>query len=706
MRPLFLLLLLLNICVWVTAQTSFPLKEYNGYMEQSRQLEAADPRASFGFAQLALNLANNRRNDSLACLAYQQQANALRGIRHPLLLQRDSLAVSAASRLPSAGLRFDAMRLLAVDLLNANNTRLASPLLEQLDSIARHLHDTVKLTNASLLRSFWFFKQFKMKECLQQSKETEKLAARTGNDGLILKAKYQLAEGYLYNGRQDSGLTLIFDAIALANRSDNKFEQGNSYSVLAFAFQVKGGLAKAAEYYAMAENLFHQSGFRYEEAQTKLARVRILLSQKQYGSADTLINEAEQTFRQIGSKIGLVLSYNHRGQYYSAIGKKAWADSCLAMATVLGKQLNQPLLTLANEGYTMQHHFRNGIIDTALTQTALREANNLLPPDLVGFVRQKMIQQNNLPATTSDAAIVGNEFESKLNPFTLLPVQQDSAIATQFKKGLFELETKYRVQQKEDSIRLIAAEKATAKLQVNRQRWIMLLTGGISLLLAVLWWLQRKGRQQAERLRLLEQQNLQKAEEHARYIEKLQADTIHRVDNMLMQVNSLVYNAKSRSQDKAAIDWLEDRLAPLNALYSLFKKAKDANSVDMQQYLSEVCSYIRQAFEGRVNVTMVIDAHATLPGSIAEKIGLIVNELVFNAFKYAFPQTANPVIEVSLQAGANANYQLRVSDNGTGIEAGAGSGRGLQLVKDLAQSLKGDLTVANQDGAVIELLFM
>ena len=696
----------MGICVLLPAQKSFPLKEYNAYMEKSRQLEASDPRQSFAFAQLALNLAEGHKNDSLACLSYQQQANALRGIRHPRLLPCDSLAVAAANRFSSTDLQFSSLRLLAVDFLNANNTRSAGPLLHQLDSIAGRYHDTVKLTNASLLRSFWYFKQFKMKECLQQSKASELLAARTGNDGLMLKAKYQLAESYIYSGKQDSGLSLIFDAIALANHRDDKFEQANAYSVLAFAFQVRGGLAKALEYYSLAENLFRQSGFRFEEAQTKLARVRILLSQKQYDTAAAVINDAEQIFRQSGSKIGLVLSYNHRGQYYSAIGKKESADSCLAMATMLGKELNQPLLTLANEGYTLQHQLRNGRIDTALTKTALREASDLLPPDLVAFARQKIITQNNLPATTSDAAFVGNEFESKLNPFTVLPVQQDSAIAAQFKKGLLDLETKYRVQQKEDSIRLIAAEKATAKLQVNRQRWILALTAGISLLLAILWWLQRTKRQQAERLRVLELQNFQRAEEHARYIEKLQADTIHRVDNMLMQVNSLVYSAKSRSQDKTAFEWLDDRLVPLNALYSLFKRTKEAGSVDMQQYLTEVCSHIRQAFEGRVNVAIVIDAQAQLPGSSAEKVGLIVNELVFNAFKYAFHDTARPVIEVSLKEDGKGNYQLTVSDNGSGINGGTGSGRGLQLVKDLAQSLKAELSVANREGAVIELIFM
>jgi two-component sensor histidine kinase len=675
-------------------------------MEKSRQLEANNPRESFGFAQLALNLANNQKNDSLACLAYQQQANALRGIRHPLLLQRDSLAWSAANRLSSPDLRFDAVRLLVVDLLNANNTRLASPLLDQLDSMARRLHDTVKLTNASLLRSFWFFKQFKMKESLQVSKQAALLAANTKTKGLILKAKYQLAESFIYAGKQDSGLAEIFDAIALAEHSDSPFDRASSYSVLAFAFQVRAGLEKALEYYLSAEHSFHDGGFRFEEAQTKLARARVLISQHRYEETTTVLSEAEQIFRQISSKVGVVLSYNHWGQYYSAIGKKAMADSCLALATLLGKELNQPLINLANDGYTLQHQIKYGSFDTILAARAMAEGNQLLPPDIREFAVKKIVLQNRLPAGATDEMINRSGVEAGLNLFSGVPARYDSAIALQYKTALLELETKYRVQQKEDSIRLIAAEKATAKLQVNRQRWIMALTAGISLLLAVLWWLQRKGRQQEESLRVLEQQNLQKAEEHAGYIEKLQADTIHRVDNMLMQVNSLVYNAKSRSHDKAAFDWLDDRLVPLNALYSLFKKAKDARSVDMQQYLSEVCSYIREAFEGRVNVTIVVDAQATLPGSSAEKIGLIVNELVFNAFKYAFQQTAHPVIEVSLRASGKENYQLKVSDNGTGIDAGAGTGRGLQLVKDLVQSLKGDLSVVNKEGAVFELLFM
>ena len=696
----------MNSCVLLPAQKSFPLKEYNAYMEKSRQLEAADPRQGFAFAQLAVNLAQVSKNDSLACLAYQQQANALRGIRHPRLLSCDSLAVAAANRISSADLQFASRRLLAVDFLNANNTRSADPLLHQLDSIARRFHDTIKLTNASLLRSFWYFKQFKMKECLQQSKETQLLAASTGDGGLKLKAKYQLAESYLYNGKQDSGLTLIFDAISMANHYGDKFEQANAYSVLAFAFQVRGGLAKAGEYYQLAEQLFHEAGFPYEEAQTKLAKARILISQHRFEESLTAIKEAERTFRQISSKIGIVLSYNHWGQYYSAIGRKEQADSCLLLATLLGKELNQPLINLVNNGYTLQHQAKFNKLDTVFERMVFKEASQLLPPEANAFALQKLIAQNRLPPGITEEMINRWSLERNLNIFTAVPSRYDSAIALQYKSELLGLETKYRVQQKEDSIRLIAAEKATAKLQVNRQRWILALTAGISLLLAILWWLQRTKRQQAERLRVLELQNFQRAEEHARYIEKLQADTIHRVDNMLMQVNSLVYSAKSRSQDKAAFEWLDDRLVPLNALYSLFKRTKEAGSVDMQQYLTEVCSHIRQAFEGRVNVAIVIDAHAHLPGSSAEKIGLIVNELVFNAFKYAFHDTAQPVIKVSLKEDGKGNYQLTVSDNGSGIGTGTGSGRGLQLVKDLAQSLKAELSVANREGAVFELIFM
>ena len=75
----------------------------------------------------------------------------------------------------------------------------------------------------------------------------------------------------------------------------------------------------------------------------------------------------------------------------------------------------------------------------------------------------------------------------------------------------------------------------------------------------------------------------------------------------------------------------------------------------------------------------------------AVPVGLIVNELVSNSFKYAFHHTSLPKVRVVLQQTNDKNFMLQVSDNGKGSF-------GLKLVRILAGQLNADIKIENQGG--------
>jgi two-component sensor histidine kinase len=85
----------------------------------------------------------------------------------------------------------------------------------------------------------------------------------------------------------------------------------------------------------------------------------------------------------------------------------------------------------------------------------------------------------------------------------------------------------------------------------------------------------------------------------------------------------------------------------------------------------------------------------------AVPVGLIVNELVSNSFKYAFHHTSLPKVMVVLQQTNDKNFMLQVSDNGMGkpVENINGKGSfGLKLVRILAGQLNADIKIENQGG--------
>jgi two-component sensor histidine kinase len=92
----------------------------------------------------------------------------------------------------------------------------------------------------------------------------------------------------------------------------------------------------------------------------------------------------------------------------------------------------------------------------------------------------------------------------------------------------------------------------------------------------------------------------------------------------------------------------------------------------------------------------------------AVPIGLIVNELLTNALKYAFPEDKRGSIEISLAQSTPEILTLKVVDNGVGKiigQAPKGTGFGTQLVKLLTQQLNGEMTEINKEGTSISFQF-
>jgi two-component sensor histidine kinase len=91
--------------------------------------------------------------------------------------------------------------------------------------------------------------------------------------------------------------------------------------------------------------------------------------------------------------------------------------------------------------------------------------------------------------------------------------------------------------------------------------------------------------------------------------------------------------------------------------------------------------------------------------------GLLVNELVANAFKHAFPADRGGEVRIELQALANdLGYRLRVADNGVGLPSDFDlkhlPSLGLKLVNDLTRQIGGRLEIGTGPGSVFEVTFM
>src|ERR1700688_2029413 len=144
--------------------------------------------------------------------------------------------------------------------------------------------------------------------------------------------------------------------------------------------------------------------------------------------------------------------------------------------------------------------------------------------------------------------------------------------------------------------------------------------------------------------------------EHAAAHERigmLLQELTHRVKNSLQFIGSMVMiearSHKSR-EGKAALERVSHRITALGQLYAKLSKADTVEAVDAATYLDEVCRDLIASVhrEGGTSIMLKTDIESELlPTDQAIPIGLIVNELVTNAIKYAFPMPANGTVMVT-----------------------------------------------------------
>ena len=167
----------------------------------------------------------------------------------------------------------------------------------------------------------------------------------------------------------------------------------------------------------------------------------------------------------------------------------------------------------------------------------------------------------------------------------------------------------------------------------------------------------------------------------------------HRTKNNLAVLSAMI-RLQAKNSDPAVEAALHDtarRIQVTAEVYDHLSLRQDSRSVDMRFFLTDVVEKIFQSLapSGPVAFEVVSDS-VIVPHNQALAIGIIVNELVTNSLKYAFPD--NRPGQISVRLSAVDGVEVAVSDNGVGREdEGARAGVGSRIISLLSQQLGGTL---------------
>jgi len=183
----------------------------------------------------------------------------------------------------------------------------------------------------------------------------------------------------------------------------------------------------------------------------------------------------------------------------------------------------------------------------------------------------------------------------------------------------------------------------------------------------------------------------------------------HRVKNNLQMVSSLLSLQTKNTRSKAAIEALEEGKSRVKAMALIHQKLyqnDDLSVIEMQGYIESLINSVQSVYKkGGHNINITIDAEGVeLDIDRAIPFGLILNELVSNSFKYAFPQNEEDgKIYIHLRKIAGREGFFEYTDNGVGLpkdtEERANSSMGIRLMNRLANQLQTNLnTDKTSDG--------
>jgi PAS domain S-box-containing protein len=207
-----------------------------------------------------------------------------------------------------------------------------------------------------------------------------------------------------------------------------------------------------------------------------------------------------------------------------------------------------------------------------------------------------------------------------------------------------------------------------------------------------------------------------KIKESLREKEVLLGEIHHRVKNNLAVISGLLYLQAEKSDSEAGRNLLQQSQGRINSMaivHELLYENHNFSSIDPGKYIEQLITHISSNLSVR-NKDIETNIHTgdlQLDMNIAIPCALIINELLTNAYKYAFKDKEEGNIHVNIYRQGNQNI-LEVIDDGVGIpdahvngEGEEDEGLGMHLVRILTQQLSGNLSITNDDGSGFVIRF-
>ncbi len=188
----------------------------------------------------------------------------------------------------------------------------------------------------------------------------------------------------------------------------------------------------------------------------------------------------------------------------------------------------------------------------------------------------------------------------------------------------------------------------------------------------------------------------------------------HRVKNNLQIIISLLNLQSGYIKDEQSLKAVKDgqnRVRSMALVHEKFYQAEELTEINFAEYVEKLCQFLFQSYADKVDQIKfrVIAGNVTLDMDTAMPCGLLINEIVSNSLKYAFPDNREGEITIELINLPENMVEMSISDNGVGMSEGfdieKAESLGLQLINALTSQIEGILEVSTTSGTHYTIKF-
>ena len=510
----------------------------------------------------------------------------------------------------------------------------------------------------------------------------------------------ELAETYLllvtnYSGtaEYDKGSETVFKALALYEKLGDQQGVAQCYTKICDLLYYSDSYAEGAEYCKKAIAIQEKNGY---EEYLALSYRRLAENQLFLGDLDESLanmNQAINLYKKIGETGPPILAcYNGRGNIYKYMERYEEAiedyNRCYEGAKAIGlERYMMPPTANIGHVYLLQGKYAEALPYNLRAIEIMKRIGN-----------SKNLWENYMHVSNIYSEL--GDYKNALEYHELYEQGHSEYLNTIIARKDSELQVKYETAQKD----LAILDKEAKIAQQRKTQWLYIgIAGLLAVILFGMYFTLKNIRKKRKALVVLNSE----LDAKNRQNELLLKEIHHRVKNNLEMVKSLIALQSAKLEDGASKEAMlasQNRVQSMGIIHQKLYQGENLGSIEMKDYFINLGEGVLDTFnaEEKVKIECAMD-DLNLDVDTAVPIGLIVNELLTNALKYAFPEGAKGQINISL-IKEDDDLLLKVTDNGIGKTEGSkpkGTGFGTQLIQLLTQQLNGTVSEDYNNGTAV-----